>query len=164
MKVVGNYRFLNQGLEKLTPDPKSLTNFRTGALSGRLLCLLRFIQQVPINLIFTNRPRMFFLIFLQWLLLFAFIFTLTYPRFVSGFVHSLPPFPLQRPLNLALCAPCFYSVARFHPQPQVVSIHLVREAVRDRSRDVGRILCNLDGSERLYSPTRKGGEDHRATF
>jgi len=56
-------RELIQQLENLAPDPECLTNFRTGAKSGRLLSSLRFIQQVPRNLTFTNRSREFYLFY-----------------------------------------------------------------------------------------------------
>jgi len=48
---------------KARPGPERSTNFRTGAKSGCLLSSLRFIQQAPRNLTFTNGPREFYLFY-----------------------------------------------------------------------------------------------------
>jgi hypothetical protein len=55
-KVLFPKKEVIQRLEKLAPDPKSFTYFRTGIPFGRLPSLLRFIQQVPRNLTFSNKP------------------------------------------------------------------------------------------------------------
>ena len=56
---------LSKGSENPASDPECLTKFRTGVLNGCLLGLLKFIQQVPINPTFTNRPRGHYIYFLR---------------------------------------------------------------------------------------------------